>query len=92
MLFLNTNALRNKIFILLILIPLSLISDQLQAKETKLLILGDRPLLAPDRLRPSRKVRRHGVANPPQGPVREGPGSDADSGRAEAEERKVPPA
>ncbi|WP_297821421.1 arylesterase [uncultured Paraglaciecola sp.] len=41
MLFLNTNALRNKIFILLILIPLSLISDQLQAKETKLLILGD---------------------------------------------------
>jgi acyl-CoA thioesterase-1 len=40
-LFLNTNALRNKIFILLILIPLSLISDQLQAKETKLLILGD---------------------------------------------------
>jgi acyl-CoA thioesterase I len=40
-LFLNTNALRNKIFILLILIPLSLISDQLQAKEAKLLILGD---------------------------------------------------
>jgi acyl-CoA thioesterase-1 len=40
-LFLNTNALRNKIFLLLILIPTSLISDQLQAKETKLLILGD---------------------------------------------------
>jgi acyl-CoA thioesterase-1 len=40
-LFLNTNSLRNKIYILLILIPLLLISDQLQAKETKLLILGD---------------------------------------------------
>lgn len=41
MLFLNTNSLRNKIYILLIFIPLLLISDQLQAKETKLLILGD---------------------------------------------------
>jgi len=40
-LFLNTNSLRNKIYILLILTPLLLISDQLQAKETKLLILGD---------------------------------------------------
>ena len=41
MLFLNTNSLRNKIYLLLILTPLLLISDQLQAKETKLLILGD---------------------------------------------------
>ena len=41
MLFLNTNLLRNKIYLLLILIPLLLISDQLQAKETTLLILGD---------------------------------------------------
>ena len=41
MLFLNTNLLRNKIYLLLILIPLLLISDQLQAKETRLLILGD---------------------------------------------------
>jgi acyl-CoA thioesterase-1 len=41
MLFLNTKSLRNKIYILLIFIPLLLISDQLQAKETKLLILGD---------------------------------------------------
>lgn len=41
MLFLNTNLLRNKIYTLLVLIPLLLISDQLQAKETKLLILGD---------------------------------------------------
>jgi acyl-CoA thioesterase-1 len=40
-LFLNTNSLRNKFYTLLILIPLILISDQLQAKETKLLILGD---------------------------------------------------
>jgi len=40
-LFLNTNSLRNKIYILLIIIPLLLISDQLQAKETKLLVLGD---------------------------------------------------
>tara|TARA_R110002153_G_scaffold1590_6_gene8290 strand:- start:16633 stop:17274 length:642 start_codon:yes stop_codon:yes gene_type:complete len=40
-LFLNTNSLRNKIYTLLIFIPLLLISDQLQAKETKLLILGD---------------------------------------------------
>jgi acyl-CoA thioesterase-1 len=40
-LFLNTNSLLNKIYTLLILIPLILISDQLQAKETKLLILGD---------------------------------------------------
>jgi acyl-CoA thioesterase-1 len=40
-LFLNTNLLRNKIYLLLILIPLLLISDQLQAKETRLLILGD---------------------------------------------------
>ena len=41
MLFLNTNALRNKIFISLIFLPLLLISDQLWAKEPKLLILGD---------------------------------------------------
>ena len=41
MLFLNTISLRNKIYLILILIPLLLISDQLQAKETKLLILGD---------------------------------------------------
>lgn len=41
MLFLNTNLLRNKIYTLLIFIPLLLISNQLQAKETKLLILGD---------------------------------------------------
>ena len=41
MLFLNTNSLLNKIYILLFIIPLLLISDQLQAKETKLLILGD---------------------------------------------------
>ena len=41
MLFLNTNLLRNKIYTLLILIPLSLISIQLQAKQTTLLILGD---------------------------------------------------
>ena len=41
MLFLNTDSLRNKFFLILILIPLLLISDQLQAKETKLLILGD---------------------------------------------------
>jgi acyl-CoA thioesterase-1 len=40
-LFLNTNSLRNKIYTLLVLIPLLLISDQLQAKQTKLLILGD---------------------------------------------------
>jgi acyl-CoA thioesterase-1 len=40
-LFLNTISLRNKIYLILILIPLLLISDQLQAKETKLLILGD---------------------------------------------------
>jgi acyl-CoA thioesterase-1 len=40
-LFLNTNSLQKKIYILFILIPLSLISDQLEAKETKLLILGD---------------------------------------------------
>jgi acyl-CoA thioesterase-1 len=40
-LFLNTNSLRKKIYTLLIFIPLLLISDQLQAKETKLLILGD---------------------------------------------------
>jgi acyl-CoA thioesterase-1 len=40
-LFLNTNSLLNKIYILLFIIPLLLISDQLQAKETKLLILGD---------------------------------------------------
>jgi len=39
--FLNINSLRNKIYTLLFLIPLLLISDQLQAKETKLLILGD---------------------------------------------------
>jgi acyl-CoA thioesterase-1 len=38
---LNTNSLRNKIYLILILIPLLLISDQLQAKESKLLILGD---------------------------------------------------
>ncbi|WP_293763979.1 arylesterase [uncultured Paraglaciecola sp.] len=41
MLFLNINSFRNKIYLILILIPLLLISDQLQAKETKLLILGD---------------------------------------------------
>jgi acyl-CoA thioesterase-1 len=40
-LLLNTNSLRNKIYLILILIPLLLISDQLQAKESKLLILGD---------------------------------------------------
>jgi acyl-CoA thioesterase-1 len=40
-LFLNTNLLRNKIYTLLILIPLLLISDQLLAKEIKLLVLGD---------------------------------------------------
>jgi acyl-CoA thioesterase-1 len=40
-LFLNINSFRNKIYLILILIPLLLISDQLQAKETKLLILGD---------------------------------------------------
>jgi acyl-CoA thioesterase-1 len=39
--FLNTNSLRNKIYIILFIIPLLLISDQLQAKETTLLILGD---------------------------------------------------
>ena len=39
--FLNINSLRNKIYTLLFLIPLLLISDQLLAKETKLLILGD---------------------------------------------------
>jgi len=39
--FLNTNSLRNKIYTLLFIIPLLLISDQLQAKETTLLILGD---------------------------------------------------
>lgn len=41
MLFLNTNSLRNKIYTLLLFIPMLLISDQLLAKETKLLILGD---------------------------------------------------
>lgn len=41
MLFLNTKSLRNKIYILFIFIPFLLISDQLLAKETKLLILGD---------------------------------------------------
>lgn len=41
MLFLNTDSLRNKIYTLLIFIPLLLVSDQLLAKETKLLILGD---------------------------------------------------
>ena len=41
MLFLNTNSLRNKFYLILILTPLLLISDQLQAKESKLLILGD---------------------------------------------------
>ncbi len=41
MLFLNINSFRNKIYLILILTPLLLISDQLQAKETKLLILGD---------------------------------------------------
>jgi acyl-CoA thioesterase-1 len=40
-LFLNINSFRNKIYLILILIPLLLISDQLQAKEAKLLILGD---------------------------------------------------
>ncbi|MFT2090592.1 arylesterase [Paraglaciecola sp. 2405UD69-4] len=41
MVFLNTKSLRNKIYKILILIPLLLISDQLLAKEAKLLILGD---------------------------------------------------
>ncbi|WP_293751711.1 arylesterase [uncultured Paraglaciecola sp.] len=41
MLFLNTNSLRNKIYTFFIFIPLLLISDQILAKETKLLILGD---------------------------------------------------
>lgn len=41
MLFFNTHSLRNKIYSMLILIPLLLISDQLLAKESKLLILGD---------------------------------------------------
>ncbi|WP_289028438.1 arylesterase [uncultured Paraglaciecola sp.] len=41
MAFLNTNSLRNKIYTLVILIPLLLISDQLMAKESRLLILGD---------------------------------------------------
>ena len=41
MLFLNTNSLRNKIYTLFIFIPMLLISDQILAKETKLLILGD---------------------------------------------------
>jgi acyl-CoA thioesterase-1 len=40
-LFLNTKSLRNKIYTLFIFIPLLLISDQLLAKEPKLLILGD---------------------------------------------------
>jgi acyl-CoA thioesterase-1 len=40
-LFLNTNSLQSKIYILLIIIPLLLVSDQLMAKETRLLILGD---------------------------------------------------
>jgi len=40
-LFFNTHSLRNKIYSMLILIPLLLISDQLLAKESKLLILGD---------------------------------------------------
>jgi acyl-CoA thioesterase I len=40
-LFLNTNSLRNKIYTFFIFIPLLLISDQILAKETKLLILGD---------------------------------------------------
>nr|WP_252732300.1 arylesterase [Paraglaciecola arctica] len=39
--FLNTKSLRNKIYTLFIFIPLLLISDQLRAQETKLLILGD---------------------------------------------------
>lgn len=39
--FLNINSLRSKVYTLLFLIPLLLISDQLLAKETKLLILGD---------------------------------------------------
>lgn len=41
MLFLNTNSLRNKIYIMLLLVPLLLISDQSWGKETKLLVLGD---------------------------------------------------
>jgi acyl-CoA thioesterase-1 len=40
-LFLNINSFRNKIYLILILTPLLLISDQSLAKETKLLILGD---------------------------------------------------
>lgn len=41
MIFINTNSLRFKAYTLLILIPLLLISKQILAKETKLLILGD---------------------------------------------------
>lgn len=41
MIFFNTSSLQNKIRTLLIFIPLLLISDQLMAKESKLLILGD---------------------------------------------------
>jgi acyl-CoA thioesterase-1 len=40
-LFLNTDSLRKKLYTLCILIPLLLITDQLAAKEPKLLILGD---------------------------------------------------
>lgn len=44
MLFLNTQWLqkmRNKLYLILLLIPLLMISDHLQAKQTKLLVLGD---------------------------------------------------
>lgn len=41
MLFLNTHSLRNKIYTLFFFIPFLLISDQLRAEETKLLVLGD---------------------------------------------------
>lgn len=44
MLFLNTQSLqkmRNKFYLIMLLIPLLMISDHLQAKQTKLLILGD---------------------------------------------------
>nr|WP_158970473.1 arylesterase [Paraglaciecola sp. L3A3] len=41
MLFLITKSLRNKIYLILLLIPLLMISDHLQAKQKTLLILGD---------------------------------------------------
>ncbi|WP_268820434.1 arylesterase [Paraglaciecola algarum] len=39
--FINTQSLLNKVKLLVFVIPLLLISDHLQAKQTKLLILGD---------------------------------------------------